>query len=106
MLFHLAFERVRKSDLSFNDQSRLLTAAELMIIRRQIRSNAAVIDEYVDKINLFVNLEKYPHREPFVERLRQRMFLLMEENDTFRNVLWNHYQAEEIVKPFSVSKRV
>lgn len=95
MFFHLVYEIERKSELSFDPASKLLTRAELEIILRQIRKNAAVVDDYVDRIHLFVNHEKYPRREPFVERLRKRMFLLMEENDTFRRVLWEHYQAED-----------
>jgi hypothetical protein len=95
MIFHLSFEIPRKPELSFDETVPVLTAAELEIIKKQIRDNSKVIDEYVGKIHLFVNQEKYPRSEPFVERLRQRMFLLMEENDTFRGVLWNHYQSEQ-----------
>ncbi len=95
MIFHLSYEIASKPPLSFDEDSKLLNSSELSIIKEQIRKNAAVVDEYVEKIHLFVNLEKYPHREPFIERLRRRMFLLMEENDTFRKVLWNHYQAED-----------
>ncbi|MBI4549744.1 MAG: hypothetical protein HY714_02335 [Candidatus Omnitrophica bacterium] len=95
MIFHLSFEIPKKPELSFDETVPVLNAAELDIIKKQIRDNSRVIDEYVDKIHLFVNQEKYPRSEPFVERLRERMFLLMEENDTFRSVLWNHYQLEQ-----------
>lgn len=103
MIFHLCFERVQKSELSFEEHSKLLNVTELEIIKRQIRKNAAVIDEYVAKLHLLVNLEKHPRNEPFIQRLRERMFLLMEENDTFRKVLWNHYQAEDARRPFIMS---
>lgn len=98
MIFHLSYELPRKSTLSFDETSRLLSEAEQEIIKKQIRKNTLVIDEYIAKIHLFVNLEKYPHREPFVENIRKRMFLLMEENDTFRKVLWEHYQAEDLIR--------
>ena len=98
MIFHLSYEIPKRlPPLSFDTDSKLLNALELSIIREQIRKNAAVIDEYIEKVHLFVNLERYPHREPFIEKLRHRMFLLMEENDTFRKVLWDHYQAEDFI---------
>jgi hypothetical protein len=96
VLFHLCYETKPKRDLSFDPESRLLNPTEAAIVRTQIRKNAEVIDSYVEKIHLFVNLEKYPAKEMFVERLRKRMFLLMDENDTFRKVLWAHYQAEAL----------
>jgi len=98
MIFHLSYEIPKKTALTFDDSTKLLSGAELVIIKEQIRKNTAVIDEYVAKLHLFVNQEKYPHREPFVEKIRQRMFLLMDENDTFRKVLWDHYQAEDLVR--------
>lgn len=98
MIFHLSYEIPKKTALTFDDTTKLLSGAELAIIKEQIRKNTAVIDEYVAKLHLFVNQEKYPHREPFVEKIRQRMFLLMDENDTFRKVLWDHYQAEDLVR--------
>ncbi len=105
MIFHLAYERVRKPELSFDEDSKLLTETELDIIKKQIRKNALVIDEYVEKIHLLVNLEKYPPSETFIHRLRERMFLLMEENDTFRKVLWSHYQAEDAHQAFGFVRR-
>ena len=98
MIFHLSYEVPKKTALTFDDSTKLLSGAELVIIKEQIRKNTVVIDEYVAKLHLFVNQEKYPHREPFVEKIRQRMFLLMDENDTFRKVLWDHYQAEDLVR--------
>lgn len=94
MPFHLSYEVIRKPPLSFEETGRLLNETELGIIKTQIRRNALVIDEYIKKIHLFVNEEKYPQGEPFIENLRSQMSLLMEENDTFRKVLWNHCQAE------------
>ncbi len=71
-----------------------LTPYELEIIRRQIRKNAEVIDSYIKRLDLFVNQERYPKQETFLEKIRDRMFLLMEENDTFRRLLWHHLQTE------------
>ncbi|HNV85969.1 MAG TPA: hypothetical protein PKL97_03245 [Candidatus Omnitrophota bacterium] len=93
MIFHLSYEIVPRPPLSFNPESKLLNTTEFEIIKAQIRKNAAIIDGYIEKIHLFVNQEKYPRRELFVEKIRRKMFLLMEENDTFRRVLWDHYQA-------------
>lgn len=95
MPFHLSYELLKKPPpLSFEETGRLLNETELAIIRTQIRRNTLVIDEYIKKIHLFVNQEKYPPGEPFIGNLRAQMSLLMDENDTFRKVLWNHYQAE------------
>jgi hypothetical protein len=46
---------------------------------------------------MLVNKERYPHRAVFIEKIRRRLELLMEENDTFRNVLWKHVQKEDLV---------
>lgn len=95
MILHLDVGVREKETLTFNDQAKTLDSVEQKIIKGQIRKNAVVIDSYIQKIHLFVNQEKYPSGEAFVEKLRERMFLLMEENDTFRKVLWRHYQAED-----------
>jgi hypothetical protein len=71
-----------------------LTSTEVGILRCQIRKNAEVIDSYVQRIDLFVNREKYPKGAIFIEKIRRRMFLLMEENDTFRRRLWTHLQVQ------------
>nr|AFD03215.1 hypothetical protein [uncultured bacterium W4-21b] len=102
MILHLSYEIEKKEELSFDDSSELLNSTELGIIKSQIRKNACVIDEYIEKIHLFVNKEKYPLHEAFIEKLRQQMFLHMEENDTFRRVLWNHYKAERSFLPRSL----
>lgn len=96
MVFHLGFELPPVAVL--DAESEELTSCEVEIIKRQIRKNAEVIDSYVKRIDLFVNREKYPKQEKWIEKIRERMFLLMEENDTFRRLLWRHLQGEE-VKP-------
>ena len=97
MAFHLGFELPAPPVLDAEGEG--LTREEVRIIKRQIRKNADVIDSYVSRVDLFVNQEQYPCREKFIERIRERMFLLMEENDTFRRLLWRHYQtAKQPVK--------
>ena len=92
MVFHLGFELPEPPLLDADEEG--LTPYEVEIIKKQIRKNAAVIDSYIRRIDLFVNKEKYPQKEKFIEKIRDRMFLLMEENDTFRRLLWRHLQGE------------
>ena len=92
MAFHLGFELPQPETLE--PEGDRLTPHEVSIIKRQIRKNSDVIDTFIQRIHLFVNQEKYPRHEAFVEKLRKRMFLLMEENDTFRRLLWCHLQGK------------
>jgi len=96
MAFHLGFELPQAP--VFDSEGEELTPFEAKIIKNQIRKNAEVIDSYVKRLDLFVNQEKYPKQEKFIQKIRARMFLLMEENDTFRRLLWRHLQGEG-VKP-------
>jgi len=91
-VFHLGFELPKPKVMDADQDG--LTPYELEIIRRQIRKNAEVIDSYIKRLDLFVNQERYPKQETFLEKIRDRMFLLMEENDTFRRLLWHHLQTE------------
>ena len=68
------------------------TSEEMRIVKNQIRRNMVVIDEHVRRIDLFVNYERHASRAGLVEHLRERLGILMEENDTFRKVLWKQYQ--------------
>jgi hypothetical protein len=95
--FHLGFELPAPPFL--DAESDTLTSTEVDILRSQIRKNACVIDSYIQRIDLFVNQEKYPKGVAFVAKLRRRMFLLMEENDTFRRRLWAHFQGKEERQP-------
>lgn len=92
MVFHLGFELPPPPAL--DAESEELTPFETEIIQRQIRRNAAIIDDYVKRLDILVNQEKYPRREAFIQKIRERMFLLMEENDTFRRLLWRHWQGK------------
>ena len=94
MAFHLGFELPTPPVLDSDTEA--LTPYEMEIIKKQIRKNSVVIESYVSRIDLFVNAEKYPKDETFVRKLRERMFLLMEENDTFRSLLWRDLQSKQI----------
>lgn len=92
MAFHLGFELPETPTLAADEA--LLTPYEARIVKEQIRKNSDIVEGYVQRIDLFVNQERYPREEKFVKKIRERMFLLMEENDTFRRLLWRHYQTE------------
>ena len=92
MVFHLGFELPVPQVMDAEGEE--LTPLEVEIVQKQIRKNAAVIDTYVERLDLLVNKEKYPSREAFIQKIRDRMFLLMEENDTFRRLLWRHCQGK------------
>ena len=98
MIFHLGFELPEPVSTALDADSSNLTAEEVRILKKQIRKNSLLIDKHVDWLDLFVNKERYPHRAAFIEKTRRRVNLLMEENDTFRDVLWKHYQREELLK--------
>ena len=98
MIFHLGFELPTRISTELNSESSELTAEEIRILKRQIRQNASLIDHYVARLDLLVNKERYPRNAIFIHKIRRRLELLMEENDTFRKVLWNHYQSEEIMR--------
>ena len=94
MTFHLGFELPAPEVL--DSETDELTPHELKIIKKQIRKNSKVIESYIKRIDLFVNREGYPREEKFIQKLRERMKLLMEENDTFRALLWRHYQGSQV----------
>ena len=70
----------------------LLTEAEVEIIQTQIRRNSILIDGYVFAIDLLANKERCPDQTNVLFTLRKRLSIAMEENDTFRRVLWHHIQ--------------
>src|SRR3990167_3859193 len=90
MTLHLGFELPKKESTRLDAEAEELTPEEVRIIKRQIRANNGIIHAMLLRMDLLVNREKYPHREPFIENIRQQLFLLMEENDTFRKVLGHH----------------
>jgi len=97
MIFHLGFELPEPASAALDADSSGLTTAEIRILKRQIRSNTRLIDQFVDRLDLFVNKERYPRCTGFIQKIRLRLGLLMEENDTFRSVLWRHYQTQELL---------
>lgn len=92
MIFHLGFELPKKENRQLDHESCELTPEEVRILKRQIRSNGAAITELVNRLDLLVNKEKYPHREDFINKIREKLEVLMDENDTFRRVLQSHYR--------------
>ena len=98
MIFHLGYELPKRKTTELNHESATLTDAENKIIKDQIRKNSHSIQEQVERLDLLVNKERYPRNAVFIEKLRRRMYLLMEENDTFRKVLWKHYQIEDVMQ--------
>ncbi len=98
MIFHLGYELPEPVSTALDHESLDLTAEEIKILRRQIRKNTFLIDDYVDRLDLFVNKERYPRCAVFIQKIRRRLELLMEENDTFRQVLWKHYQRQDVLQ--------
>ncbi len=97
MIFHFGFELPVKVSTELNSDSPDLTSEEIRILKRQIRQNSSLINQYVSRLDLLVNKERYPGHAVFIHKIRRRLELLMEENDTFRKVLWNHVQSEHVV---------
>ncbi len=96
MILHVGYEIPDPEVKTLSCESEELTSEEVRILKKQIRKNTMLIDTYVQRLDLFVNQEQYPGHLHFVEKIRKRLFLLMEENDTFRRVLWKHFQRESI----------
>lgn len=96
MIFHVGHELPVTESRELDCESPSFTAEETRIIKNQIRKNMAVIDEHVRRIDLFVNHERHASRAPLVEKLRERLALLMEENDTFRRTLWRQFERESL----------
>lgn len=98
MIFHFGFELPVPVSTAMNHEAPGLTQEETRIIKKQIRQNAQMADQYVAKLELFVNHEGHSPEAVFVRKIRRRLELLMEENDTFRKVLWAHCQKEEMLR--------
>lgn len=89
MIFHLGTEIPAKpSTPPLDEQSPRLTEKETEILRAQIRRNSKTAHEYLLRLDLLLNKEKYPQNAVFIKKLRRKLELLMDENDTFRKVLW------------------
>ena len=92
MILHIGHELPVKEERTLDCEAPAFTSEETRIIKSQIRKNMAVIDEHIRRIDLFVNHERHVSRAGLIEQLHERLFVLMEENDTFRKVLWKQYQ--------------
>ena len=99
MIFHFGFELPAKQTMELDHETADLTQEEIKILKDQIRKNSDLIDTYIDRLDLLVNKERYPHREGFIQKIRERLELLMDENNTFRKVLWKHFQQQTLVHP-------
>lgn len=96
MIFHLGTEIPSKPvSPPLDEQSPRLTEKEADILRAQIRRNSKTAHEYLLRLDLLLNKEKYPQNAVFIKKLRRRLELLMDENDTFRKVLWTDCQTEK-----------
>jgi hypothetical protein len=92
MILHLGHDLPVKEARELDCESPAFTSEEMRIVKNQIRRNMVVIDEHICRIDLFVNHERHASRAGLIEHLRERLGVLMEENDTFREVLWKQYQ--------------
>ena len=95
-MFHMGTDIPTPVSTALDHESAALTPMEFSILREQIRKNSDKINEYIERLDLFVNKEKYPQEADFIVKIRRRLELLMEENDTFRQVIWKHDQRESI----------
>ena len=98
MIFHLGFELPVPPSPLLNAESPDLTQEEIRILKEQIRRNSIQVNQVVDRLTLLVLKERYPPQAVFIHKIRRRLEILMEENDTFRKVLWKHYQKEEVLR--------
>ena len=96
MILHLGDELPQPACAILDAESPGLTPGEVRILKDQIRKNSVWIHDAINQLDLLVNKERYPPRAVFIERIRRRLGLLMEENDTFRRVLWNHLQTQDL----------
>ena len=93
MILHMGHDLPVKEVKTMDCESSAFTSEEMRIIKSQIRKNMAVIDQHIRRIDLFVNHERHASRAGLIEQLHERLFVLMEENDTFRKALWQQYQT-------------
>ena len=94
MTLHLLYELPKPVNRELKENILALTEEEQRIVRTQIRRNSQVIQGLIRKIDLFANVENNPDRDKFLLEIREKLELLMQENDTFRKVLWRHFQLE------------
>ena len=96
MILHMVHEIPAKEEKTLDCEVPFFTSEETRIIKTQIRKNMAIIDQYIRRIDLFVNHEHHVSRGLLIAQLRERLGVLMDENDTFRTVLWKQFQLENL----------
>lgn len=96
MIFHYGTDLPKKEPQHLDHEAVELTHKEKDIIRKQIKQNSRLVEAYLERLDLLVNKEKYPQEATFIKKMRRRLDLLIEENDTFRKVLWKHFQSESL----------
>lgn len=96
MMFHYGTDLPEKTPAILDHESPDLTSHEIKILKEQILKNGRLITEYLTRLDLLVNKERYPQRADFIKKIRLKLDLLMDENDTFRQVLWKHFQQQEL----------
>jgi hypothetical protein len=74
-------------------RKKLLNKDEEKIIKDQLSKNAALISQIIAKIDLLMNKEGHNHDSNIVADFRQKLDVLISENDTFRKVYWKHVQT-------------
>lgn len=99
MIFHMGYELPEPKPKVLNHEESDLTHEEVRILKEQIRKNSASISDHIERLDLLVNKERHPDRAASIRKIRDRLSLLMDENDTFRKVLWKHFQMEHLQDP-------
>src|SRR3989338_11074425 len=69
-----------------------ISEREVALLSKQIRSNSVVMDRIIETIDLLANKEGCPKDANTLAALRHRLHIAIQENDTFRKVLWRHTQ--------------
>ncbi|MFC1808715.1 hypothetical protein ACFL3D_01150 [Candidatus Omnitrophota bacterium] len=74
-------------------RKKLLEPHEEKIIKEQIQKNSSFITHIIAKIDLLMNKEGHKHDSNVVIELKEKLDVLIAENDTFRRVFWKHVQT-------------
>ena len=98
MSLHFLYDLPKPVNRELKEYIPGLTEEEERIIKTQVRRNSSVIQGLIRKLDLFANFEKVPEQEKFILEIRSKLEILMQENDTFRQVLWKHFQFDSDVE--------
>jgi len=94
MNFRNRFENLGVPE-GLREEDFLLTPEQVEILEEQIRKNKERVDEVVMILDRLVNIEGYPSHDMRIQKIREQMNLLMEENNTFRQNLWSYWLSSE-----------